>query len=68
MGNRVQAPRTEGVGLAVPPRKADCTGRRPSTYPWQIQVDACDHDGPDPVPLTARERSIGDPQPIPWEG
>jgi hypothetical protein len=59
-----QASRTEGVGMEFPEREADCTGQRPAWYPFQINV--CDDDAPDPVPLTAREMSIGDAKPIPW--
>ena len=66
MGDRVSAPRNEGIGLTIPERKADCTGRRPEWFPFQIQVDACEGDAPDPVPITAREQSIGAAQPIPW--
>lgn len=60
MGNR-----DEGIGLDIPERKSDCSGRRPSWYPFQINV--CDEDAPDPVPLTDRHLSVGPAKPIPWE-
>jgi hypothetical protein len=62
----IGARRSDSVGLCFPPKSSDCSGVRPEWFPFQIQVDACENDGPDPVELTARERSIGDAQPIPW--
>lgn len=64
MSNRVQASKSEGVGIVFPERKSDCSGQRPSWYSFQISV--CDDDGPDPVGLTEREQSIPPAQPIPW--
>lgn len=63
---RISARRSEGVGMVFPVRDSDCSGVRPGWFPFQIQVDACENDGPDPVDMTARERSIGDAQPISW--
>ncbi len=51
----VQSART--VGVQIPPRLGDCTGRRPSWHPFQVNV--CDDDLPDPPALTARQRTIG---------
>jgi len=62
MGNRVSASASEGIGLSIPERRSDCTGQHPSWYPFQNQVDACEGDAPDPVPLTARHLSIGPPK------
>lgn len=45
-----------GVGLRIPPRLADCSGRRPSWYPFQVNV--CEVDAPDPLALTRRHQSI----------
>lgn len=62
---RVQAHKSEGVGLAFPTREADCSGRRPSWYPFQINV--CDEDAPteDPLP-TERHRTLPAAKAIPW--
>lgn len=60
MESEVQSARTKGY--YIPPREADCSGARPSWYPFQINV--CDEDAPDPPELTARHLTIGDPEPI----
>lgn len=52
--SEVQSAKT--VGYDIPPRRADCTGRRPSWYPFQINV--CDQDDPDPPALTARHLTL----------
>jgi hypothetical protein len=50
------APRSAGIGLEIPEREADCTGARPSWYPFQINV--CDAElDPADRDLTGRERS-----------
>jgi hypothetical protein len=56
---RVQAPADAGVGLEIPEREADCSGVRPSWYPFQINV--CDVDAPDPAPLSGRQLHIPPP-------
>jgi hypothetical protein len=66
MGDRVQARRSEGVGYAIPRRESDCTGQRPSWFPFQIEVEACEGDEPDPIPLSDRDLTIGDADAIPW--
>lgn len=49
-----QLPRSAGVGLRIPERKADCSGVRPSWFPFQVNVcDCC--DDPDPEPLAGRQ-------------
>jgi hypothetical protein len=50
----VQAPKGAGVGLRIPPRESDCSGVRPSWWPFQINV--CDHcdDAPDPIAYSGR--------------
>lgn len=53
---RVQAPASAGIGLRIPPRRSDCSGVRPSWYPFQMNV--CDVDAPDPEPLTGRELRV----------
>lgn len=45
-----------GAGYLIPPRVADCSGRRPSWYPFQINV--CDRDDPDPTPLSGRQLTL----------
>jgi hypothetical protein len=40
----VQAPLNRGVGLHIKPRRSDCSGVRPSWYPFAFNV--CDCDGP----------------------
>lgn len=64
MGDRVSALATEGVGMTFPERRSDPSGKRPSWYPFQVNVG--DEDAPDPIPLTPRQKSIGPPRPIPW--
>jgi hypothetical protein len=49
-------PKSAGVGLRIPERKADCSGVRPSWYPFQVNV--CDVDAPDPDPLTYRQMHV----------
>lgn len=62
---RVQAHKSEGIGLKIPERDADCSGWRPSWYPFQVNV--CDVDDPDIDPLpTERHRTLPDAQAIPW--
>lgn len=57
MAKRIQAPADEGAGIAFPRRLSDCTGKRPSWYPFQINV--CDQDEPDIDPLpTDRHREL----------
>jgi hypothetical protein len=53
----VHAPRSAGVGLYIPPRQADCSGVRPSWFPFQVNVCDCD-DAPDPEPWTARHYQL----------
>lgn len=68
MGDRISASKSEGIGLEIPPRRSDCTGKHPSWYPFQIQVDACDGDAVEvAVPQSARHVGIGQPSAIPWE-
>lgn len=38
----VQAPRTHGVGLVIPPRESDCSGQHPAWWSWVHNV--CDDD------------------------
>jgi hypothetical protein len=57
----VQAYMSDGVGVTFPPRQADCSGVRPSWYPFQMNV--CDEDAPDPVPFTPRHMRIPPPPP-----
>lgn len=54
---RIQAPKWAGVGIEIPPRQADCSGVRPSWYPFQINVCDCD-DAPDPEPYSGRDLSL----------
>jgi len=54
------APAWAGVGLEIPPREADCSGRRPSWFPFQVNVCDCDDD-PDPTPLSERAMRIPPP-------
>lgn len=49
-------PKSAGIGLDIPERKSDCSGVRPSWYPFQANV--CDEDAPDPEPLTERQKRI----------
>lgn len=57
----VQAPREAGVGLAIPERKSDCSGVRPSWFSFAVNV--CDEaeDAPDPAPLTSRHLRLSPP-------
>lgn len=52
----VQSPASAGIGLDIPERRADCSGVRPSWYPFQMNV--CDVDAPDPEPLTYRHMHV----------
>ena len=54
------------VDIKFPERKSDATGQRPSWFPFGINSVADDNDAADPIPLTKRERSIGEAKPIPW--
>jgi hypothetical protein len=56
-----QLPRSAGIGLRIPERQSDCSGVRPSWYPFQMNV--CDQDAPDPVPLTDRQMNVQPPPP-----
>lgn len=49
------------VGLYIPPRESDCSGVRPSWYPFQINVCDEDCDEPDPLDFTARHLAIPEP-------
>jgi len=53
----VQAPKSAGIGLDIPERQADCSGVRPSWYPFQVNVCDCD-DLPDPEPYTGRQLTV----------
>lgn len=55
----VQLPRSVGAGVRIPKREADCSGVRPSWYPFQINV--CDQDAPEPLPFTDRHLQIPPP-------
>lgn len=57
----VQAAAWAGIGLPIPPRRSDCTGARPSWYPFQKNV--CDEaeDAPDPLPFAGRQLTIPPP-------
>lgn len=54
------------VDIKFPERKSDATGKHPSWFPFGINVPADDADSADPIPLTSREKSIGEAKPIPW--
>ena len=54
------------MGIKWPVRESDASGRRPSWYPWVVNSQADDDDAADPLPMTARERSIGTAKPITW--
>lgn len=56
----VQAPKTAGIGLDIPPRESDCSGMRPAWYPFQFNVCDWEFDPVDPD-LTPRMMSIGPP-------
>lgn len=49
-------PEHRGIGLVLPVRMSDCSGARPSWWPFENNV--CNVDAAEPVALTARERSI----------
>lgn len=53
----VQAPKDAGIGLEIPPREADCSGVRPSWYPFQVNVCDCD-DAPDPELYSGRQLTL----------
>ena len=53
----VQAPKSAGAGIDIPERQADCSGERPSWYPFQINVCDCD-DAPDPEPYSGRQLTL----------
>jgi hypothetical protein len=57
----VQAPLNRGVGLHIKPRRSDCSGVRPSWYPFAFNV--CDCDGPAPEAWTERMLSVPPPPP-----
>jgi hypothetical protein len=56
---RTQAPLHRGIGLYFKPRRSDCSGVRPSWYPFAVNV--CDCDGPAPLPWTERMLSVPPP-------
>lgn len=61
----VQLPRSAGVGLEIPERQADCSGVRPSWYPFQMNVcDCC--DAPDPEPYAGRQLTLPPPSSTPY--
>lgn len=47
---------SSGAGIHIPPRLSDCSGRRPSWYPFHANV--CEVDAPDQLALTRRQKSI----------
>ncbi len=49
---------SEKAGIRIPPRLPDCSGVRPSWYPFQNNV--CDVDAPDPDELSGRQLKIPD--------
>ena len=53
----VQMPRWAGVGLEIPERRSDCSGERPSWFPFANNVCDCD-DAPDPEPLEGRQLTV----------
>lgn len=62
----VQAPRWAGIGLLIPIRCADCSGDRPSWYPFQVNVCDCDDD-PCPHPYEGRHLTVPPPATVlPW--
>jgi hypothetical protein len=62
----VQSPRSAGVGLDIPERRADCSGVRPSWFPFQVNVCDCG-DAPDPDPYSGRDLSLPAPSSVfPW--
>ena len=52
--------------IKFPERESDATGKRPAWFPFQINSAADDNDAADPIPLTDREKSIGEAKPILW--
>jgi hypothetical protein len=54
------------VDIKFPVRKSDATGQRPSWFPFGFNSRADDNDAADPIPLTPREKTIGERKPIPW--
>lgn len=62
---RVQAPKDAGIGLEIPPREADCSGMRPSWYPFAFNVCDCD-DAPDPEPYSGRQLTLPPPSSKPY--
>lgn len=54
------APVDAGVGLEIPEREGDCSGVRPSWYPFVYNVCDWEFDPVDP-PLTSRHTTIGSP-------
>lgn len=64
-----QAPASQGVGIQLPERRSDFTGKRPSWYPFQISQEGEDTDSPDFDPLpTDRHRTIPPAPPPPdWQ-
>lgn len=59
MGEGLEQP-ADGRRVFIPVRESDCSGTRPSWYPFQINV--CDDDDPDPLPLQPRNLTIPDPE------
>jgi hypothetical protein len=64
--DRVSAPLGEGAGIAMPKRESDCSGQRPSWFPFGVNVEACDLDNADPVPFFPRELALPVARAIPW--
>lgn len=62
----VQMPRRAGIGLAIAPREADCSGVRPSWFAFQVNVCDCDDDL-DPEPYAGRQLTVPPPTTVlPW--
>jgi hypothetical protein len=54
------APQSASAGIPIPPRRSDCSGVRPSWFPFQINV--CDEYEDDPdfgIELGPRHMTIG---------
>jgi hypothetical protein len=67
-GTRVAAPASEGIGLEIPPREADCSQVRPSWYPFQMNVCDSVEDVDPPEPFSGRQLTLPEPPaPIPFE-
>lgn len=64
--SRVQAPRSEGIGLTFPERTTSCDGAHPGWFDWIVNNDhICEgEDWIDPLP-TERHRRIPDAPPRP---